>query len=93
MSNPEFQQLEAILKDIRDNQKRQLERQTEALALQREQFALIQKQAERHERIQDRAESIQTKGAQMVAVARKTLFLLLPIVILLIIYVSWLIFR
>jgi hypothetical protein len=93
MTDQESQQLDAILKEIRDNQKLQLDRQTEALTLQREQFALVQKQAERHERIQDRAENIQAKSAQIVAVARKTLFFLLPIVTLLIIYVSWLIFR
>jgi hypothetical protein len=93
MTDQESQQLGAILKEIRDNQKLQLDRQTEALTLQREQFALVQKQAERHERIQDRAENIQAKSAQIVAVARKTLFFLLPIVTLLIIYVSWLIFR
>ncbi len=93
MTDQEIQPLGAILKEIRDNQKLQLERQTEALVLQREQFALVQRRAERHERIQDRAENIQAKSAQIVAVARKTLFFLLPVVTLLIIYVSWLIFR
>jgi hypothetical protein len=93
MNEQEFQALGTVLKEIRDNQKLQLERQTEALALQREQFALVQRQTERQERIQDRAENIQEKGAQMMAVARKTLFVLLPIVTLLIIYVSWILFR
>lgn len=93
MNNAEAQQLDAILKEIRDNQKLQIERQTEALALQREQWALLQRQADRHERIQDRAENIQAKSAQMVAVARRTLFFLLPVLILLMMYVSWLIFR
>lgn len=93
MNDQESQELATILKDIRDHQKQQLDCQAEALKLQREQFKLIQKQAERHERIQDRAESIQEKGAQMVAVARKTLFFLLPVIVLLLIYVSWLIFR
>ena len=93
MNNAEAQQLDAILKEIRDNQKLQIERQTEALALQREQWALLQRQADRHERIQDRAENIQAKSAQMVAVARRTLFFLLPVLILLMMSVSWLIFR
>jgi len=82
-----------VLKEIRDNQKLQLDRQAEAIALQREQFALVQRQAERHERIQDRAENIQARSAQVMAVARKTLFFVLPIVTLLIVYVSWLILR
>lgn len=93
MNDQDSQLLATLLREIRDHQKLQLDRQTEALALQREQFALVQSQAERHERIQDRAENIQEKGAQMMAVARKTLFFLLPVVTLLIIYVSWLIFR
>ena len=74
------------LKEISDNQ-------TQLLALQREQLALVQRQADRHERIQDRAESIQAKGAQIIAVARRTVFMILPIVTVLIIYVSWLLFR
>jgi hypothetical protein len=52
-----------VLEEIRDNQKLQLDRQAEAIALQREQFALVQRQAERHERIQDRAENIQARSA------------------------------
>ena len=93
MNDQESQLLATLLKEIRDNQKLQLDRQTEVLQLQREQFALVQKQADRHERVQDRAENIQARSAQMVAVARKTLFLILPIITILIIYVSWLIFR
>ena len=93
MTDQEAQQLSSLLKDIRDNQKLPLDRQAEALALQRDHYALIQRQAERHERIQDRAENIQANGAQLMAVARKTLFVLLPIVTLLFVYVSWLILR
>jgi hypothetical protein len=93
MTDQEPQLLATLLKEIRDNQKLQLDRQAEALQLQREQFALVQKQADRHERVQDRAENIQARSAQLVAVARKTLFFILPVIALLIIYVSWLIFR
>lgn len=93
MTDQEFQQLATILREIRDGQRLQLERQAEALAIQRDQFALVQRQTERHERIQDRAENIQANGAQLMAVARKTLFVLLPIVGLLIMYVSWIILR
>jgi ribosome maturation protein Sdo1 len=93
MTDPEAQQLSSILKKLRDNQKIQLDRQAEALALQRDHYALIQQQTERHEHIQDRAESIQAKGAQLMAMAHKALFVLLPIVTLLIIYASWLILR
>jgi hypothetical protein len=86
MNDENSRLLLAALKEISDNQQLQL-------ALQREQFALVQRQAERHEVIQDRAEKIQAKSAQIMAVARRTLFVILPIVTLLILYVSWLLFR
>ena len=86
MNDENSRLLLAALKEISDNQKLQL-------ALQREQFALIQRQAERHGMIQDRAETIQAKSAQIMAIARRTLFVILPIVTLLIFYVSWLLFR
>ena len=86
MNDENARLLLTALKEISDNQQLQL-------ALQREQFALVQRQAERHEVIQDRAENIQAKGAQIMAVARRTLFVILPIVTFLILYVSWLLFR
>ena len=86
------QRLITVLEEIRDNQRTQLERQAEALAIQREQFAIVQKQYARAEQIQDRAEAIQTKSAQLIAGSRKVVFVVLPIIILLIGYVSWLLF-
>jgi len=86
MNDENARLLLTALKEISDNQQLQL-------ALQREQFALVQRQAERHELIQDRAENIQAKGAQIMAVARRTLFVILPVVTFLILYVSWLLFR
>jgi hypothetical protein len=86
MNDEDCRLLLNALKEISDNQKAQL-------ALQREQFAVFQRQAERQELIQDRAETIQAKGAQIMTVARRTLFVILPIVTLLIVYVSWLLVR
>lgn len=91
MSEPD--RLHDLLEQIRDNQQLQIERQQEALALQREQFALFQKQVERTERIQDRAEQLQEKSAQIVGTARKSMSVVLPVLVLLIAYVSWLLFR
>jgi hypothetical protein len=93
MSDSDVQRVMTVLEEIRNNQKLQLERQAEALALQREQFALVQKQAERVERIQDRAEQLQARGAQIVSKSRWIVAIALPAVILLILYVSWLLFR
>ena len=86
MNDENVRLLLAALKEISDNQQLQL-------ALQREHSSLVQRQAERHEMIQGRAENIQAKSAQIMAVARRTLFVILPIVTLLIVYVSWLLFR
>jgi uncharacterized membrane protein (DUF106 family) len=93
MNDQDLQHLVRVVEEIRDNQRLQLERQAEALALHREHLALIQKQTGRAERIQDRAEEIQVRSAQLVAGSRKALAVILPIVIALIVYVSWLIFR
>ncbi len=93
MNEQDFHRLVQVLEEIRDNQRTQLERQAEALALQREQFALVQKQYDRAERLQDRAEQIQAKSAQLVAGARKGMVVILPIIIVLIAYLTWLIFR
>lgn len=86
-------QVVRLLTELRDAQKLQVAHQEEALKLQREQFALLQRQTERTERLQDRAERIQEKSAQVVGAARKALFLVLPVIILLIAYVSWLLLR
>jgi uncharacterized membrane protein (DUF106 family) len=93
MNDKETQGLIRLLEEIRDNQKVQLDRQSETLSLQREQFSLVQRQHERAERIQDRTEQIQDKGAQIVATSRKAMFLILPILVVLILYVSWILFR
>ena len=75
-----------LLREIRDGQQ-------EALKMQRDQFALAQRQTERAERIQQRAEDLQGRSAQMISVARKALFTVLPILVVLIAYVTWLMFR
>ncbi len=80
------QEMIALLREIRDNQQRMLERQAEHTGLVRE-------QAERASRIQDRAEQIQARSAQLVSGSRKVLAVLLPVIVALIAYVTWLIFR
>jgi len=76
----------ALLEQIRDNQ-------AAALAMQKEQFELFRRQVERTERIQDRAEELQARGAGIMNTARRSLAFVLPVVILLIAYLTWLIFR
>jgi uncharacterized membrane protein (DUF106 family) len=78
--------LMAVLEQIRDNQ-------AAALAMQKEQFELVRRQVERAERIQDRAEELQERGMGIMKIARRSLAIVLPIVFLLILYLSWLLFR
>jgi uncharacterized membrane protein (DUF106 family) len=93
MEDDEGARIVRLLEEIRDNQAAQLARQAEALALQKEQFELIRRQAERSEKIQDRAEELQARGMGIMKTARRSLAIVLPVVIVLIVYVSWLILR
>jgi uncharacterized membrane protein (DUF106 family) len=78
--------LVALLEQIRDGQ-------AQALAMQKEQFELVRRQVERAERLQDRAEELQTRGVGIMNTARRSIAFVLPVVILLIAYLTWLIFR
>ncbi|HKX58943.1 MAG TPA: hypothetical protein VJN00_06210 [Steroidobacteraceae bacterium] len=93
MQSDDTERIAALLEQIRDNQAEQLARQREALEFQRTQLDLVRRQAERAEKIQDRAEELQARSAGVVTVARRSLALVLPVVVLLIAYLSWLIFR
>jgi uncharacterized membrane protein (DUF106 family) len=93
MEQNDTARIAALLEQIRDNQATQLVRQAEALTLQKEQFEVFRRQAERSERLQDRAEELQTRGMGIMTTARRSLAIVLPVVILLIIYLSWLLFR
>jgi uncharacterized membrane protein (DUF106 family) len=86
MDKDDAARIAALLEQVRDNQR-------EALEFQKSQFELVKRQAERTERIQDRAEELQAKGAGIVKSARRSIAFILPVVIALIIYLSWLIFR
>jgi ABC-type uncharacterized transport system involved in gliding motility auxiliary subunit len=72
----------AVLREIRDNQRVQLERQAEALALQREQYEQYKQQVERVDRINARAESMQAFGRRLVMV-------LVPLLVLLMAMMAW----
>jgi uncharacterized membrane protein (DUF106 family) len=86
MDPNESARIAALLEQVRDNQ-------AAMLALQKEQFELVRRQVERTERIQDRAEELQARGMGIMTTARRSLAIVLPIVIVLIVYLSWLIFR
>ena len=97
MSDDDTRKLLAVLEEIRDQQRLQLERQADALAMQREHGALFRAQSERAERLQDRAEALQARSTQLVTGSRKVigvvLALILVLVILLVVYVGWMMLR
>ena len=76
----------ALLREIRDQQRLQLERQSEALAMQRDQFALYRSQLDRVERINDRAEAIQGRASKA---AKLVLWIALPLLALLLGLMFW----
>ena len=75
-----------LLEEIRDGQKTQLERQADTLALQKEQF-------ERTHKLQERAEAIQDRSARLVGRVQRFVPFAMAVVVILIGYVSWLLFR
>ena len=79
----------AVLREIRDGQRAQLERQAEALALQREQFELYKRQYDRAERINDRAEAIQARQSSALQFVRRLLWVVVPVLALLVAMFLW----
>ncbi len=82
-----------LLREIRDQQRLQLERQAEALAMQREHYEIAKRQFERAERLQERAEQLQVRSAGVVAFARKLLWVILPLILFLVLILLWTLFR
>jgi uncharacterized membrane protein (DUF106 family) len=87
------QQTLKVLEELRAGQQQQLKMQAEALDMQRANFDLIKEQYERANKIQDRAEKIQQSGAQLVANARKSMVVAIPVIVLLLGFAGWLLFR
>jgi predicted O-methyltransferase YrrM len=76
----------ALLRELRDGQRATLELQREHMALAREEF-------ERAQRLHERAERLQDRSAAILSTARRTLAVVLPLVLALIVYLSWLLLR
>lgn len=81
-----LERIARLLEEIRDGQKLQLDRQTESLATQRDQFQKTQK-------LQERAEAIQDRSARLVGGVQRFVPIAMAVVVILIGYVSWLLFR
>jgi hypothetical protein len=76
----------ALLREIRDNQRAQLERQAEALDMQRRQFEMAREQLERAERLQGRAEALQGRAGKAV---KFILWIAIPALVLVLMLMLW----
>jgi hypothetical protein len=76
----------ALLREIRDNQRTQLEQQAEALDMQRKLHAMAQGQMERAERLQGRAEAIQGRAGRAI---KAIAWIAVPLLLLLIVLLLW----
>ena len=89
----EIAKLEQLLIEIRDDQRTQLQRQAESLALQKHQLDLLQSQLERAAELQTRAEKLHEKSAGLVQSARNGLLIvvlpLLMLALLVILLARW----
>jgi ABC-type uncharacterized transport system involved in gliding motility auxiliary subunit len=80
------EEIAGLLREIRDQQRIQIERQAEALALQRQQLERYEAQLGRVEHINDRAEAIQRRAGK----AMKTvLWVALPLLLLVLAMMLW----
>ena len=80
------EEITGLLREIRDQQRTQLERQAEALALQRRQFDRYEEQLGRVEDINNRAEVIQRRAGKVV---KTVLWVALPLLLLLLATLLW----
>lgn len=89
----ESEEVLALLRNIQENQQQSLAMQRESLELQRKAVEATLNQFSRAEALQVKAEQIQARSAEIMASGRRMMKIVLPIIILLIIYLSWLLFR
>ena len=93
MNPDESSRLLSLLAELKAGQQLQIEHQREALALQRQQVSMLEAHVARATRLQDKAEQLQDRSASIVGTARKAVMIILPLVVVLIVFVSWLLFR
>jgi hypothetical protein len=85
--------LRRVLEEIRDDQRKLLAQNEQLLDITRGELEIVKRQHDRVSKIQDRAEAIQSRSEGLVGVARKAFYVIIPVLIALLGYVSWLLFR
>ena len=81
-----------VLEEIRDDQRVLLEHSRQMLELAQTQLDIVKRQFDRAQQLQDRAEALQSRGEGLISGARKAFYVIIPVLIALLIYVSWLLF-
>ena len=89
MDNEEVDRLAALLREIREGQRQQLERQEEALSIQRQHFEMAKTQYDRASAINDRAERIQAKSNALIDQSGRVFKVVLPIIAVLLGVAVW----
>jgi len=89
----ESEEVLALLRNIQENQLQSLAMQRDSLELQRKAVEATLNQFSRAEALQVKAEQIQARSAEIMASGRRMMKIVLPVIIFLIIYLSWLLFR
>lgn len=88
MDKEDVDRLSALLQEIRDGQRQQLERQEEALSIQRAHFEIAKTQYDRANSINDQAERIQAKSAALIDRSGRVFKIVIPILVILIVVVG-----
>lgn len=83
----------ALLRSIHDNQVQSLAMQRESLELQRKAVEATLSQFTRAEALHAKAEQLQARSAEIITSGRRAMKIVLPIIIVLIAYITWLLFR
>jgi hypothetical protein len=82
-----------LLEEVRDNQRDQLERQAESLAIQKDQYQAFLRQHEKTAQLQQRAEALQERSARLVRGIQRVFPLALALTVVLIGYITWILWR
>ncbi len=85
-------EIRRLLEDIRDGQKKLLEQGNRLVEIAGSELEVLKRHYDRAEKIQDRAEQLQARGEGLVGGAKKVFYVIVPVLIALLLYVSWLLF-
>jgi uncharacterized membrane protein YdfJ with MMPL/SSD domain len=93
MSEQDTEKIIALLEELRDGQKLQLERQAEAIAQQRERLATLDQAKAAAQNIQDQSAGTLRKSEQLINRARFMAVFVVPLTLVLLVVVCWLAFH